>query len=552
MLLRLPTELLLNIVAYLDTPRCLWAVVQCCRFLAKKLTEELYKSDRQDGKALLWGAKKGRKITVLRSLEVAADKGGDAMVLAAQHGHGEIVNLILGGGVDVNSKHEGGTALIRASEHGHLDVVELLLQHGADVNLKNQQGSPLILASKQGHLDVVQLLIEHGAKIDGGDSKGFSALRWAVHLRRVGVVKVLLDAGANVKCEEFAGMTSPLLIWAVRSESASIVGLALGKGADIESTDIKYRLTPLYWATKLGVTGIARLLTKHGADVNCINSGGQTALHQACGRGFKDMVALLLQKGADIRVPDNSGQTAVHWAAKNDNTDIMNLLLDHGADLTWVDCKGRTALGIASQRSRAKVVKFCLYREADVHWKDVNGCDALKYAAWIGSLAIVTLLLEKSANVGSQDNNHHTAIYWAVEGGKAGVSSDARGQVVQLLVKTAASANQVKSDELASAIEWAAESAQEVLASFLRRLHTGSESRHAGEHGEVALAKRDRCLYPEILLAVENKSPLATVREHDGYLKTRKRSLTLRDLALDDWHPMDSGGPAKRARKNLN
>jgi ankyrin repeat protein len=51
-------------------------------------------------------------------------------MLAVSHGRHDMVRMLLEAGADVNCQDEdGSTALMCASEHGHADIVKLLLAH---------------------------------------------------------------------------------------------------------------------------------------------------------------------------------------------------------------------------------------------------------------------------------------------------------------------------------------------------------------------------------------------------------------------------------------
>lgn len=58
-------------------------------------------------------------------------------MLAASHGRGDMVSLLLECGADVNVQDaDGSTCLMCASEHGHTDIVkQLLAQPSCDPNI---------------------------------------------------------------------------------------------------------------------------------------------------------------------------------------------------------------------------------------------------------------------------------------------------------------------------------------------------------------------------------------------------------------------------------
>jgi len=59
----------------------------------------------------------------------------------------------------------GVTALMIASNHGHGKIVEMLLAKGAKVNVRNESGmTALMFASMSDHRDIVEMLLAKGAK----------------------------------------------------------------------------------------------------------------------------------------------------------------------------------------------------------------------------------------------------------------------------------------------------------------------------------------------------------------------------------------------------
>lgn len=80
----------------------------------------------------------------------------------------------------------------------------------------------------------------------------------------------------------------------------------------------------------------------HGTDVNAVDRGGGTALHQATCNHHVRVVKALLAAGADVRIADTGGWTALHFAARELQLEIAKLLLDAGAPLDVEDEYGNT------------------------------------------------------------------------------------------------------------------------------------------------------------------------------------------------------------------
>ncbi|XP_061433501.1 KN motif and ankyrin repeat domain-containing protein 1-like [Lethenteron reissneri] len=85
-------------------------------------------------------------------------------MLAVSHGRVDMVRALLACSADPNARDDdGSTALMCASEHGHAELVRLLLaQPGCDAALADNDGSTaLSIALDAGHKDIAVLLYAH-------------------------------------------------------------------------------------------------------------------------------------------------------------------------------------------------------------------------------------------------------------------------------------------------------------------------------------------------------------------------------------------------------
>jgi ankyrin repeat protein len=124
--------------------------------------------------------------------------GIDHLAIAAGLGRADVVRRLLPA-ADVVTRH---AALALAAQHGHTEVVELLLDAGEDLNRRNPSGyhdhaTPLHQAIAAGHPDTVRLLVDRGARLDARDSIYHGTpLGWAIYCDQPAIADYLRARGA--------------------------------------------------------------------------------------------------------------------------------------------------------------------------------------------------------------------------------------------------------------------------------------------------------------------------------------------------------------------
>ena len=238
--------------------------------------------------------------------EGADPNHGCPLHFAADKRYLDIIELLLTvGKADVDKVHNSNTALFKAVSNAFLDVVLILIKHGASVNTLNASGfTPLHWAGQAGYTDVAEVLLEHGADVNAnmgkftGTGTQLTPLSLAAISGNEAAAKLFLKHGADVDAMSTEGST-PMSI-AAASGQIGVMQVLLGAGAKLNGGLGGHEgVTPLQCASQNGRVEAMKTLLGLGADVNKPMRGGCTALIMAAHSGHAEAVHLLLDHGAD-------------------------------------------------------------------------------------------------------------------------------------------------------------------------------------------------------------------------------------------------------------
>uniref|UniRef100_A0A1X7TJU3 Uncharacterized protein n=2 Tax=Amphimedon queenslandica TaxID=400682 RepID=A0A1X7TJU3_AMPQE len=430
----------------------------------------------------------------------------------------------------------GDTALIVAAEEGDYDVVELLLNNGADKKAANFFGkTALVAAVREGHEKVVQLLCDeadpdittHNNELYEAAARGDST-----------VVQSALSQGANVNYQnpEESGATS--LHVAAKKGYHDVVKILVSAGADVNLIDAD-EVTALIDSAREGHYGIVQLLLEKRARPNTI---GDTALIAAAEEGHYDIVQLLLNNGADRSTANYSGETALVAAARGRYDKIVKLLSEEtDPDVTIHNDK----LYEAAKRGDSTGVQSALSQGANVNYQNLNedGVTSLHVAAKEGYVEVVQNLVSAGANVNLIDTDGYTALIKSAEEGHY--------EIAELLLKSGADPN---TDGDTALIESAREGHYEIVQLLLSNGADRNASNFSGETAVVAAATEGHNNIVQLLseevdpIPTRFRTTLVVSLESSGQDKSTTQNPTFLDIFATDSNDSDRANTTSTIR----
>lgn len=281
-----------------------------------------------------------------------------------------------------------GATLSNYTVHGDGFVIdrifERLVSKGFNINDYDYHGSTVMhLAANASHDcsgDIIRHAVDCGADVSATDLKGETALFGAVSKGDLGACRLLVECGIDINAINHEGNTALLsgmgnmlsLAHKTRpkqgvantkemSQISKCVLLLLASGADLDVVGDKDR-TPLMLACDIFDLGLMNTILDYGANINKLNSCGDSALIVSSAYCRPDVTSLLLSRGADASIIGSNGENVLHgivsrWTARNQLS------------------------GPASEDVLLGVIAECVDAGADVHVKNNDGLSVMDIVA---------------------------------------------------------------------------------------------------------------------------------------------------------------------------
>ncbi|KAJ8664957.1 hypothetical protein QAD02_006619 [Eretmocerus hayati] len=332
--------------------------------------------------------------------------------------------------VDINARYKCKGVLtapiLVAIQKGYTDLAKMLIDAGATLD-ENLGFPPFRRARKisdpKTRWQMIKLLRKYRVNITNGDQYFMTKnLHHAVVKGNFEMVKLILEAGANVNCTKVSNLT-PLqsamldLKGEVRIE---MIRQLIRAGADVNlccrgSTCLYMAIQEKVYCWKL-----VELLLNSGACMNYVDKHNRSPLSIAATNNRYDLVKQMIDAGANVNISKWCTNSPLHQAIMHHHTNIVKLLLDNGADVNARDIDGKTILYCAAKnfkKSKAtdyiEILKMVLNFGARVDHVSHGQFTAFKFILKYANFEIMKLFFQRGLqlrNCGVQFPLHHAAV----------------------------------------------------------------------------------------------------------------------------------------------
>ncbi|KAH8657802.1 hypothetical protein BX600DRAFT_468158 [Xylariales sp. PMI_506] len=290
--------------------------------------------------------------------------------------------------------------------------------------------SALYYASFTGLTRIVKILLDAGADVNFHEEGYSNALYAASYNGHVEVVAILLEAGADPNIQ--GGYHGSAIHVASAGGYIDVVKLLLGAGADVNVSN-GWSDSPLLAAARKGHGEVTQLLINTGAQVDHRGQRDFTALYLAASKGYADVVQVLLEAGADVNLCGGWHESSIMAASARGYTAVTQLLFNAGADITAQSQDSDTILGSASYYGHADVVRLLLKEGADPNSRCAVSSTVLGAACMMGHTKVAQLFINAGADVNPRVKDSDTPLGLA--------SYTGRADIVRMLLQAGADPN---------------------------------------------------------------------------------------------------------------
>lgn len=238
-------------------------------------------------------------------------------------------------------------ALHYAAASGNLDIVNFLFENGAHMTTDSAMLSPI-------HKVVEQIMKFNSNLIEIFD---YYTLRPSYYGHEK-IVERLIEKGANYDPQATDFVTLPIFS-AVTQGYDKIVNVLIKAGITGNRINRVHGVrqdTVLHYAAGINNAKSVELIINAGANVNAVNTEGETPLHNAIYEDIEKIIDLLIKHGANVNAVTKDQTAPLHTTAQFGKEKSVELSLKNGADRNILNKDGKTPLMLAETEAETKPV----------------------------------------------------------------------------------------------------------------------------------------------------------------------------------------------------
>ena len=271
--------------------------------------------------------------------------------------------------LDSFNKKNKMTVLMLAAQHGHTDIVKILLEKSVDTNIINsEQKTALIYAIENNFPDIVKLLIENNSYLSHLFINPSHTIKFLEALFSPHPKPEIIEAVTNKIASDKNAISLYLKYYSLQNENLTSAKEYLESFKNTHPDNYKEIFQELFlYACSLNNLNLLENLLKEKINFNKkYGEFKKTALMYASQFGHEKVVEKLIDSGVNVNALANENETALMYAAASGNPNIVEKLIAHDANVNTLDNLGKPALTYAAQAGHILIADKLIKFSADI------------------------------------------------------------------------------------------------------------------------------------------------------------------------------------------
>ena len=312
--------------------------------------------------------------------------GATALARAVDQGSLSMVKTLFDHQANIHCRDDRGRGLLHAAAvNGRTSLLPYLVDLGLDPNVVDAQGKlPLHDAARLEDVATVQMLLDLGGDATARDKHGRSPSIVAWENGRTKSLDILEQYTQSQGHKSVDRNIALFPLWAMvkLGHHEQVLAQLDGEGLQTKRKDPDTGNSPLHFAVRgEGHLVVLEKMLEHSAfDINEGNLESRTPLHLAVMENRYDSCSTLLEHGANQECEDRWGATALKIACAEKRWEIALLLIQKGADLARCHVSLTSLLFTAVEYGRTEAVRVLIDQGAGVSSKNLYGQSSLQMA----------------------------------------------------------------------------------------------------------------------------------------------------------------------------